>query len=104
MLEEEYKRKGPEKIYKKIISENLPKMGREIATQVQETQRVPYRINPKRNMARCILIKSTKIKHKKQILKSVRGKKQPTRDHSHNDNSWSFTRNLVGQKQMEGYN
>ena len=30
--------------------ENFPKMGKEIATQVQEIQRLPYRINPRTNM------------------------------------------------------
>ena len=39
-------------------------MGKEIATQVQEAQRVPYRINPKRDTVRHILIKLTKIKDK----------------------------------------
>ena len=45
--EEEYKKKGHEKILEEIIVENFPKMGKEIATQVQETQRVPNRINPR---------------------------------------------------------
>ena len=49
-------------------------MGKEIVTQVQEVQRVPYRINPKGNTTRFILIKLTKIKHKEQILKAERGK------------------------------
>ena len=51
-------------------------MGKEIITQVQETQRVPNRINPRRNSPRHILIKLTKIKHKEQILKAARGKQQ----------------------------
>ena len=45
--EEEDKKKGHEKILEEIIVENFPKMGREIVTQVQETQRVPNRINPR---------------------------------------------------------
>ena len=45
--EEEDKKKGHEKILEEIIVENFPKMEEEIATQVQETQRVPNRINPK---------------------------------------------------------
>ena len=48
-------------------------MGKEIPTQVQETQRVPNRINP-----RHMLIKLTKIKHKEQILKAAREKQQIT--------------------------
>ena len=44
----EDKKKGCEKILE-ITVENFPKMGKEIATQVQETQRVPNRINPRQN-------------------------------------------------------
>ena len=44
--EEEDKKKDHEKILEEIIVENFPKMGKEIITQVQETQRVPNRINP----------------------------------------------------------
>ena len=55
--EEEDKKKGHEKTLKEIIAENFPKMGKEIVTQVQETQGVPNRINPRRNTPRHILIK-----------------------------------------------
>ena len=44
--EEEDKKKDHEKIFEEIIVEKIPKMGKEIAIQVQETQRVPNRINP----------------------------------------------------------
>ena len=67
--EEEDKKKGHEKLLEEIIAENFPKMGKEIATQVQETQRVQNRINPRQNTSRHILIKLTKIKHKEQILR-----------------------------------
>ena len=53
-------------------------MGKEIATQVHETERVPNRIIPKQNTPRHILIKLTKIKHKEQILKAAREKQQIT--------------------------
>ena len=75
---EEDKKRGHEKLLKEIIAENFPKMGKEIATQVHETQRVPNRINPRRNTSRHILIKLTKIKHKEQILKVAREKQQIT--------------------------
>ena len=71
---EEDKKKDHEKILEEIIVENFPKMGKEIITQVQETQRVTNRINPRRNTPRHILIKLTKIKHKEQILKAAREK------------------------------
>ena len=51
-------------------------MEKEIVSQVQEAQRVPYRINPRRNMPRHILIKLTQTKHKERILKAAREKKQ----------------------------
>ena len=44
--EEGDKKKGHEKILEEIIAENFPKMGKEIATQVQEAQGIPNRINP----------------------------------------------------------
>ena len=53
-------------------------MGKEIVNQVQEAQRVPYRINPRRNTTRHILIKLSKIKYKEKILKAAREKQQIT--------------------------
>ena len=70
--EEEEKRGGYEKIFEQIIVENFPNMEKEIVNQVQEAQRVPYRINPRRNMPTPILIKLTKTKHKERILKVAR--------------------------------
>ena len=74
--EEEDKKKGHEKLLEEKIVENFPKTGKEIVTQVQETQRIPNRINPRQNTPRHILIKLTKIKHKEQILKATREKQQ----------------------------
>ena len=62
--EEEDKKIVHEKILEEIIVEKFPKMGKEIITQIQETQRVPNRINRRQNTPRHILIKLTKIKHK----------------------------------------
>ena len=53
-------------------------MGKEIGTQIQESQTVPYRINPRKKTPRHILIKLMKIKHKEQILKAERQKQQIT--------------------------
>ena len=66
------------KFLKKIIVENFPNMEKETVNQVQEVQRVPYRINPRGNMPRHILIKLTQIKHKERILKAAREKQQVT--------------------------
>ena len=51
-------------------------MGKEIVDQVLEGQRVPYRINPRRNTQRHILIKLSKIKYKEKILTAAREKQQ----------------------------
>ena len=80
--EEADKKKDHEKILEEIIVENFPKMGTEIVTQVQETQRIPNRINPRKNTPRHILVKLTKVKHKQKI-KASREKQQIT----HKDNS-----------------
>ena len=50
-------------------------MEKEIVNQVQEAQRVPYRINPRRNMPRHTLIRLTKTKDKER---AVREKQQVT--------------------------
>ena len=49
-------------------------MGKEIVNQVQEAQRIPGRINPRRNSPKCIVIKLSKIKDKNKILKATREK------------------------------
>ncbi|MBF6309045.1 hypothetical protein IU462_29655, partial [Nocardia farcinica] len=72
--EEEEKKKEYEINYEEIIIENFPNMEKEKVNQVQEAQRVPYRINPRRR----ILIKLTKTKHKEKILKAAREKQQIT--------------------------
>ena len=45
--EEEDKKKGHEKTLEEIIVLKVPKMGKEITTQVQEAQGIPNRINPR---------------------------------------------------------
>ena len=72
--EEDEKKKDTEKIFEEITVGNFPNMGNEIVNQVQEAQRVPYRIYPGRN----ILIKLTKTKHKERILKAAKETQQLT--------------------------
>ena len=93
------------KIFKEIILENFPSMEKEIVNQVQESQSVPYRINPpRRNTPRHILIKLTKTKHKEKILKAAREEQQVTyKGNPIHLTSWSFSRNSAGQKGMTGY-
>ena len=61
-----------------IIAENFPNMGKETVTQVQEAQRVPYRMKPRRNMLRHTFNKLIKVKCKEKILKAPREKQQIT--------------------------
>ena len=66
--------KGPEKVFEEIIAENFSNMRKEIVNQVQEAQKVPGRINPRRNTSRHIVIKLTKIKDRDKILKATKEK------------------------------
>ena len=58
--EDEEKKNVSEKIFEEIIVENFPNMGKEIVSEVQEVQTVPYMINPRRNTPRNMLIKLSK--------------------------------------------
>ena len=52
---------GIENLFEKIMMENFPNLMREKVTQIQETQRVPNKRNPKRPTARHIIIKMAKF-------------------------------------------
>ena len=65
--EEEQKKKGYEKILEEIIVESFLNVEKEIVNRVQGPRRVPFRINPRRNMPRHILIKVTKTKPKTEF-------------------------------------
>ena len=73
-------------------------MEKETVNQVKEDQRVPYRLSPRRNMPRHILIKLTKAKHKERILKAAREKQQVIYK-----GKYAFSRNCAGQKGIAGY-
>ena len=70
--EGEEREKGPEKIFEEIIAENFRNMGKETVSQVQEEQRVPGRINPRRNTLIYTVIKMTETKDRDNILKATR--------------------------------
>ena len=72
--EKEDKKTDHEKVLEEIIVENFPKMGKEIATQVQETQRLPNRINPRRNSPRHIINQTNKDQTPRTNIKSSKGK------------------------------
>ena len=70
--------KASEKIVQETIVESFPNIIKRIINQVQEVQRGPYKVNPKGNMLRHILIKLSKNKYKEKILKTVRENQQIT--------------------------
>ena len=67
-----------ENLFEKGIMENFPELIREKVTQIQETQRVPSKRNPKRPTARDIIIKMAKFHDKEKILKAAREKQEVT--------------------------
>ena len=65
------KEQGIENLFEKVIMENFPNLRREKVTEIQETQRVPNKRNPKRPTARHIIIKMAKLQDKERILKGA---------------------------------
>ena len=56
------------------MKENFPNLENEIDTQVQEAQRIPNKMDPKRTTSRHIIIKMAKFKDRERILKAAREK------------------------------
>ena len=71
---EEEREKGLEKIFEEIKAKNFPNMGKEPVNPVQEVQKVPGMLNPRRNTLRHIVIKLTKNKDKDKIIKATKEK------------------------------
>ena len=78
-------------------------MEKEIVNQVQEAQRVPYRVSPRRNTPRHILIKLTKNKYKERILKAAREKQQVTFKGNPIHLTADLSAETLDQKGMAGY-
>ena len=78
ITEGEEEEQGIENLFEKVMMENFPNLMREKITQIQETQRVPSKRNPKRPTARHIIIKMAKFKDKERILKAARKKELVT--------------------------
>ena len=74
--EGEEEEQGIEDLFEKVMMENFPNLRRKKVTQIQETQRVPSKRNPKRPTARHIIIKIAKFQDKERILKAARDKKE----------------------------
>ena len=70
--------KGIENLFEKVMMETFPNFMREKVTQIQETQRVLSKRNPKRPTARHNIIKMAKFQDKERILKAAREKEEVT--------------------------
>ena len=100
---EEDKKKDHEKILEEIIVEKFPKMGKEIITQVQETQS-PKQDKPKAKHTKTHINQINKYQTQRTNIKSSKGKTtNNTQGDSHKDISWSFNRNSSGQEGMAGH-
>ena len=76
---EKRKNKKLENLFEQIKKENFPHLAKEIDFQeVQEAQRVPKKLDPRRNTARHIIITLPKIKYKERILEAAREKETVT--------------------------
>ena len=70
--------------------------------QVQEAQRVPKTLDPKKNTPRCIIIKLPKIKDKERIFKAARKKELLTKEFPlEYQLIYHIKRNLTGKKGLE---
>ena len=74
VLEGEEKEQEIGNIFEKIVKANFPNLGKEIDMKVQETQRVPNKMDAKKTTPRYIIIKMSKVKDKERILKGARKK------------------------------
>ena len=72
--EGEEEEQGIQNLCEKVMMENFPNLMKEKVTQIQETQRVPSKRNPKRPTARHIIIKMANFQDKERILKAPREK------------------------------
>ena len=66
--EGEEREKGAKRLFKEIMAENIPNLGRKVDIQIYEDQMSPNRINPKETTPRHIIIKWSKVKIKERIL------------------------------------
>ena len=63
-----------ENLFEKIMKENFPSLVKELDMQVQEAQRVPKKLDPRKHTPRHIIITLSKTNDKERILKVMKGK------------------------------
>ena len=96
MAEEEQEEQETENLFEKIMKENFPNLMKEIDIQVQEAQRVPSKLDPKRTTSRHIIIKMPKVKYKERISKAAREKQRVTHKGVPIRLSADFSKNFSG--------
>ena len=68
-----------ENLFEQIMKENVPTLAQEIDFQeVQEAQKVPKKLDPRKHIPRHIIINSPNIKDKERIFKAAREKETVT--------------------------
>ena len=70
----EKRAEGIENLFEEIMTKNFPNLVKDKDTQVQEAQRVPYKLDQNRPTLRHVIIKMTRLKNKERILKATREK------------------------------
>ena len=78
MSEGEEEEQVIENLFEKIMKENFPILAKKIDIQIQEAQRIPNKLDPKRTTPRHIIIKLAKVKDKEKLLKAAREKERIT--------------------------
>ena len=78
MSEGEEEEQDIENLLEIVMKENFPNLAKEIIIQVQEAQRVPRKLDPKRTTPRHITIEMPNVKHEERILKAAREKQRLT--------------------------
>jgi hypothetical protein len=75
---EEVEAKGIHNIFNKIIPESFPNLEKIMAIHVQETSRIPNRLDQNTTTPQHVIIKTTSKENRERVLKAVRKKKQIT--------------------------
>ena len=83
------------------MKENFPNLAKEIDLQeVQEAQRVPKKLDPRKHTPRHIIITSSKIKDKEKILKAAREKETVTHRGVHIRLSADFSKEILQARRV----
>ena len=89
--------KGKESLFKEIMAENYPSLGKETDIQIQKSQKLLKKVNLKRPTLKLTVIKLPEVKDKERILKAAREKQLATYKGIPVRLSEYFSKNLVDQ-------